>query len=217
MIGGNDVFVRASVFRPFAAEGDIIATLGAPGRRRSFRAAARSPHDLHPYSLSRLFVSPSPGRVMPGIDVVRGTGLKEGQLTPGILREQAFESSNVLVSRTRLDPAAVSGWHHHGTHALYGFLLSGRLRLEYGTTGSEAVGVRQAGFIYIPPCPVQRDVNPDRARGPSGGHVLVGRGVRVVNLDRPWRSTGSRESSTTRASTRHTARSRRTASRGSSR
>src|SRR2546422_123000 len=66
------------------------------------------PHDLHPNSLSRLFVAPSPGRVMPGIDVVHGTGLKEGQSTPGILREQAFESSNVLVSRTRLDPAAVS-------------------------------------------------------------------------------------------------------------
>src|SRR5207245_4734422 len=86
------------------------------------------PHALHPNSLSRLFVAPSPGRVMPGIDVAHGTGLKEGQSTPGILREQAFESSNVLVSRTRLDPAAVSGWHHHGTHALYGFLLSGRPR-----------------------------------------------------------------------------------------
>src|SRR6266851_2669825 len=51
---------------------------------------------------------------MPGIDVVRGTGLKQGRSTPGILREQAFESSNVLVSRTRLDRGAISGWHHHG-------------------------------------------------------------------------------------------------------
>src|SRR3989449_158148 len=184
MIGGNDVLVRASVFRPFAAEGDIIATLGAPGRRRSFRAAARSPHDLHPYNLSRLFVSPSPGRVMPGIDVVRGTGLKEGQLTPGILREQAFESSNVLVSRTRLDPAAVSGWHHHGTHDLYGFLLSGRLRLEYGTTGSEAVTVSPGDFIHIPPGLVHPDVNPDRARGLIVVNILVGSGGRVVNGDR---------------------------------
>src|SRR5881397_1382323 len=118
------------------------ATAGPPEPQQDL------PHELHLHSLSRLFVSRSPGRVMPGIDIVRGTGLKEGQSTPGILREQAFESSNVLMSRTRLDPAAVSGWHHHGTHDLYGFLLSGRLRLEYGTTGSEAVTVSPGDFIH---------------------------------------------------------------------
>src|SRR2546426_12380891 len=118
------------------------------------------PHDLHPNSLSRLFVAPSPGRVMPGIDVVRGTGLKEGQSTPGILREQAFESSNVLVSRTRLDPAAGVGLHHHGTHALYRFLLSGRPRLEYGTTGPEAGAVSEGDFIHIPPGLGDREANP---------------------------------------------------------
>src|SRR2546426_8148099 len=177
MIDGKDVLVRASVFGSFAVEDDIIATLGLP------RAPAGPPeplhdlpHDLHPDRLSRLFVSPSPGRVMPRIDVVRETGLKEGQSTPGILREKAFESSNVLVSRTRLDPAAVSGWHHHGTHALYGFLLSGRLRLEDGTTGAEAVTVGQGDFLHIPPGLVHRDGNPDRARGLGGGHNLVGSG-----------------------------------------
>src|SRR3989441_5667216 len=127
------------------------------------------PHDLHPDSLSRLFVSPSPERVMPGIDVVRETGLKEGQSTPGILREQAFESSNVLVSRTRLDPAAVSGWHHHRTPDLYGFLLSGRLRLEYGTTGSEAGTVSPGDLIHIPPGLVHLVGNPDRATWLIGG------------------------------------------------
>src|SRR5437879_8282 len=44
MIDGNDVLVRASVFRPFAPEGDIIATLGLPsGHPGSSRAAAGSP------------------------------------------------------------------------------------------------------------------------------------------------------------------------------
>src|SRR2546422_10294200 len=84
-----------------------------------------------------------------------------------------------------MDPAAVSGWHHHGTHALYGFLLSGRLRLEYGTTGSEAVTVSQGDFIHIPPGLVHRDVNPDRARGLGVVNILVGSGGRVVNVDRP--------------------------------
>src|SRR2546422_5547597 len=108
------------------------------------------PHDLHPNSLSRLFVAPSPGRVMPGIDVVHGTGLKEGQSTPGILREQAFESSNVLVSRTRLDPAAVWGWDHHGTPAFYGFLLSGRRPRGDGPRGAPAGRAGQGGLFRVP-------------------------------------------------------------------
>lgn len=122
---------------------------------------------------------------MAGIDVVRGAGLAQGQSTPGILREQAFESSNVLVSRTRLDPAAVSGWHHHGTRELYGFLVSGRLRLEYGGTGSESVTLSPGDFVHIPPGLVHRDVNPDRARGLIVVNILVGSGVPVVNVDRP--------------------------------
>src|SRR5437899_9319653 len=71
---------------------------------------------------------------MPRIDVVHGTDLKKGESTPGIFREKAFQSSNVLMSRTRLERGAVSGWHHHGTHELYGFLVSGQLRSEEHTS-----------------------------------------------------------------------------------
>src|SRR2546428_7150335 len=106
------------------------ATAGPPEPQQDL------PHELHLHSLSRLFVSRSPGRVMPGIDIVRGTGLKEGHSTPGILREQAFESSNVLMSRTRLDPAAVSGWHLLGAHELYGVAPSGRVPSEYCKHGA---------------------------------------------------------------------------------
>ena len=122
---------------------------------------------------------------MPRIEVVHGTDLKAGDVTDGIRRDKAFETDTVLVSQTRLDRGAISGWHHHGTHDLYGFLLSGRLRLEYGTTGSEAVTVSPGDFIHIPPGLVHRDVNPDRARGLIVVNILVGSGVRVVNLDRP--------------------------------
>src|SRR2546428_9118484 len=101
---------------------------------------------------------------MPRIEVVHGTDLKKGESTPGIFREKAFESSNVLVSRTRLDRGAVSGWHHHGTHELYGFLVSGQLRLEYGPKGADAAGPGPAGVFHRPPRPVPRDADPDRAR-----------------------------------------------------
>src|SRR3989475_12070340 len=100
---------------------------------------------------------------MPRIDVVHGTDLKKGESRPGIFREKAFQSSNVLMSRTRLDRGAVSGWHHHGTHELYGLLVSGQLRLEYGPKGADAAGVGARGFFHRPPRPRPRGGNPGRA------------------------------------------------------
>ena len=120
---------------------------------------------------------------MPRIEVVHGTDLTKGESTPGIFREKAFESSNVLVSRTRLDRGAVSGWHHHGTRELYGFLVSGQLRLDYGPKGAEAAIVGPGDFFHIPPGLVHRDVNPNREYGLIVVNILVGSGIRVVNVE----------------------------------
>ena len=120
---------------------------------------------------------------MPRIEVVHRTELKKGESTPGIFREKAFQSSNVLVSRTRLERGAVSGWHHHGTHELYGFLVSGQLRLEYGPKGADAAVVGPGDFFHVPPGLVHRDVNPDRAHDLVIVNILVGSGVPVVNVE----------------------------------
>ena len=120
---------------------------------------------------------------MPRINVVHGTDLKKGESTPGIVREKAFESDTVLVSRTRLDRGAVSGWHHHGTRELYGFLVSGQLRLEYGPKGSEVATISPGDFFRVPSGLVHRDVNPDRGHGAVVVSILVGSGVPVVNVE----------------------------------
>ena len=120
---------------------------------------------------------------MPRIEVVHGTDLKKGESTPGIFREKAFETSSALVSRTRLERGAVSGWHHHGTHELYGFLVSGQLRLEYGPKGADTAVVGPGDFFHVPPGLVHRDVNPDRAHDLVIVNILVGSGVPVVNVE----------------------------------
>src|SRR5437867_11005770 len=120
---------------------------------------------------------------MPRIEVVHGTDLKKGESTPGVVREKAFGSSNALVSRTRRERGAVSGWHHHGTRELYGFLVSGQLRLEYGPKGADTAVVGPGDFFHVPPGLVHRDVNPDRARDLVIVNILVGSGVPVVNVE----------------------------------
>jgi len=78
-----------------------------------------------------------------------------------------------------------SGWHHHGARRLYGFLVSGRLRLEYGPRGTEDVELRSGDFFQIPPGLVHRDVNPDRERELVVVNTLVGKGTPVVNVPGP--------------------------------
>ncbi len=124
---------------------------------------------------------------MKEIEVVRGSELNEGYSTPGIVRAKAFESIHrfVIVSRTTVASGAVSNWHHHGKRHLYGFLESGRMRLEYGVKGASAVEVGRGDFFHIPPDLVHRDVNPDKEQALVIVNILVGRGDPVINVKRP--------------------------------
>ncbi len=119
------------------------------------------------------------------IEIVRGADLKAGHSTPGITRKAAFEGENAIVSQTYLAPSAVSGWHHHGTRHLYGYMVSGRLRLEYGPGGKEVIEVTPGDFFHIPPHLVHRDVNPDRGHELAVVNILVGEGPAVVNVEGP--------------------------------
>ncbi len=122
---------------------------------------------------------------MQRIEVVCGNKLKKGDSTQGIVRELAFESEEVLVSRSRVAGDVVSGWHHHGARNLYGFLVSGRLRLEYGRDGREAAQVGAGDFFHIPAGLVHRDLNPDKQQELIVVGILVGKGPPVINVQSP--------------------------------
>ncbi len=122
---------------------------------------------------------------MQRIEVVPSNDLRRGDSTQGIVREKAFESENLLVSRSRVAGGAVSGWHHHGTRDLYGFLVSGKLRLEYGRMGGEAAEVGPGDFFHIPAGLVHRDLNSDENESCLVVNILVGKGPPVVNVQSP--------------------------------
>ena len=122
---------------------------------------------------------------MPRITVVSKDELLAGQSTPGIIREKAFEAGGVLVARSTVSSGVVSDWPHHGERHLYGFLISGRLRLEFGSKGQEAVELSPGDFFQIPPKLIHRDVNPSKRRELRVANILVGRGPPVVNVNGP--------------------------------
>jgi quercetin dioxygenase-like cupin family protein len=124
---------------------------------------------------------------MSRIDVVRGSELGTGYSTQGITRRRAFESENTIVSQSQVAPGVVSGWHHHGTRHLFGFVISGLLQLEYFLEGKEIVDVNVGDFFHIPPGLVHRDFNPNKEREAVVVNILVGSGPAVINIDSPSR------------------------------
>ncbi len=122
---------------------------------------------------------------MSRIDVARSSELGAGYSTEGIVRKKAFESENAIVSQSQVAPGAVSGWHHHGTHHLYGYIVSGRLQLEYVLDGREIVDMNPGDFFHVPPRLIHRDINPNTERDLLVVNILVGSGPAVVNVDSP--------------------------------
>ncbi len=119
------------------------------------------------------------------IEVVRAGNLQSGVATPGILRQKAFDKGREIVSKSTVSPGIVSSWHHHGSRRLYGFVVSGRLMLDFGEKGLGSVEVRVGDFFHIPPGIVHRDVNPDKDANAVVVNILVGDGPAVVNVDSP--------------------------------
>ena len=121
---------------------------------------------------------------MDRIAAVSPTELTAGASTPGVVREVAFDVAGATWMRARAEPRAASGWHHHGTRDVLGYVVSGRSRFEFGPGGAESTDVEEGGFFHVPAGLVHRDVNP--ADEPQEIVLaVVGYGPLVVNVDGP--------------------------------
>ena len=115
----------------------------------------------------------------------RSADLRSGESTQGIVRDTAFEGRGFTVARSRFAGGATSAWHHHGERDLYGFLVLGRLRLEYGPEGRLAAELGPGDFFHIPRRLVHRDVNAREDQEVVVVNVLAGEGALVVNVQGP--------------------------------
>lgn len=125
------------------------------------------------------------GRAMESIEVVKVSELVPGVSTPGITRDKAFEGDGLLMSRSRIEPKAVSAWHHHGQRTLVGYLVAGELHVEYGPGGSLSARLEAGDHFRIPPGIVHRDVNPDHRIAAVVVAVLLGTGPTTVEMSGP--------------------------------
>jgi len=119
------------------------------------------------------------------IRIVRGDALAEaGPPTPGMKRKAALASDDMWMGEVRTDAGVMSGWHHHGEHTTYGYVIDGEVRVEFGPNGSESLQGGSGDFFMVPPHTVHREGNPG-----AHEHVLmvvrVGSGPPVINVDGP--------------------------------
>jgi quercetin dioxygenase-like cupin family protein len=118
------------------------------------------------------------------VTAVAPEGVRPVEGTPGIERLLALDSERAMLIRARGGPRIESGWHHHGRREVFGHVLRGRVRFEYGPGGRGSTEVEEGGYFHVPVGLVHRDVNPDD-QPQDMVIVFVGDGPLVVNLDGP--------------------------------
>ncbi len=105
------------------------------------------------------------------------------QQTPSMRREEAFAGDDRWVGLVRTEPGEWSGWHHHGDHETYFYVLAGELEFEYGS-GAPSATVGVGGFIHMPGQFIHRE----RTKPPDAGALILvrmGKGPTVFNVDGP--------------------------------
>jgi uncharacterized RmlC-like cupin family protein len=118
------------------------------------------------------------------IEVVRKSGLQPAAETEGMERRMAFETGEATVIFLQVEGGSVSGWHHHSGNHVFGYLLEGEGKWEYGEDGAETVMVEAGDFWHIPPRTIHRDINPGE-QTQQAVVAMVGSGPLAVDVDGP--------------------------------
>jgi quercetin dioxygenase-like cupin family protein len=130
------------------------------------------------------------GPVAEVISLPRGTQpvvVREADLdrkeSRGLLREIAFEEplppvrgQRVVVERSFQDVGEFSDWRVHPNYVWYGYQITGRLRIEFGTGGAASIEAGPGDFVRIPAGTVHRV-------GAVGDDPRVGVGVSIGSGD----------------------------------
>jgi uncharacterized RmlC-like cupin family protein len=98
--------------------------------------------------------------VSEGIVAVAPDELTEASGYERVVREVALTSERAIAIRARAEGGAATGWHHHGDREVFGYLVRGRARFEFGPGGRTRTEVERGGFFHVPAGLVHRDVNP---------------------------------------------------------
>ena len=119
-----------------------------------------------------------PIRVIPGAELV------DADPTPGMHRLRAVDVPGLWSGIVHTDPGSTSGWHHHGQHETSLYVVSGAMRLEFGSGGQSVVDAGPGDFVHVPALVIHRESNPTDHTA-TAIIARAGTGVPTVNVDGP--------------------------------
>ncbi len=108
----------------------------------------------------------------------------EGDLTAGMVREQAIAIDGMWSGLVRTEAHMTSAWHHHGDYDTSIYVLTGALLMECGPAGAVTVEAGPGDFVHVPKGAIHRESNPEDTES----HLIViraGYGPPVINVDGP--------------------------------
>jgi uncharacterized RmlC-like cupin family protein len=116
--------------------------------------------------------------------VITAGDRREGDPTPGMVREQAIAVQGMWAGLVRTEPHMVSGWHHHGDHDTAVYVVDGGVRMEFGPDGREVVEAGPGDFVHVPKGVIHREGNPV-GRESQVVVIRAGDGPPTINVDGP--------------------------------
>ncbi|MWL91268.1 cupin domain-containing protein [Cupriavidus sp. SW-Y-13] len=120
------------------------------------------------------------------IGFIRADQLTMGPQTPGQVRKKALEAGELWVGQchvTAID--APSQWHHHKEFDSVMFMLSGRIRVDFGENGEQSFEIGKGDYAFFPRRAIHRC---EVLEGGDDVHyvfVRVGQGETVINHHGP--------------------------------
>jgi uncharacterized RmlC-like cupin family protein len=122
--------------------------------------------------------------------VVKADALIDADPTAGMRRRRAIDVPGLWSGLVHTEPAATSGWHHHGAYQTSLYVVSGVMRLEFGPGGSSTIDAGPGDFIHVPAHAVHRESNPGQQ--PATAVITrAGSGTPTTNVDGPEPPTSS--------------------------
>jgi len=120
---------------------------------------------------------------MSKIEALKADALSNTPASPGISRHLAFKDEGSKVLRSQTKPGTISGWHHHGDQEVYGYVVSGTVRLENGSEKENVILIGPGDFLHVPSHTIHREINPSSSEENDVILFLRGNGEVVFNVD----------------------------------
>ncbi|WP_338694325.1 cupin domain-containing protein [Bradyrhizobium sp. 26S5] len=120
------------------------------------------------------------------IGYITADKLVDGPLTPGQNRKKALEVGDLWVGEchvTALDQP--SQWHHHEQFDSVMYMLSGRIRVDFGENGARSFEMGKGDYAYFPRRAIHRCQILEGGDDVRYVFVRLGKGETVVNVDGP--------------------------------